>query len=234
MRTTNRFGASFERGDIAQAVDYTVVRVTLRRIQPTTCDGCGATIAIGDLYGTRYRRERYCLDETRPRHRRAAAIALAYRRAQAKETTRRTEKAQEAQLSLLGPPAKESESRGGYALDTRGNEPIDRPQQPTSGRMHRAAKPTEAKAAHDIAVRSGTQRAAVLMAIVDAGYRGMTQWEIVETTEILRSSVCARVNELEAATFVESAGERISSRNTSETVYRATSRAIRWAKGASA
>lgn len=63
MRTTNRFGASFERGDIAQAVDYTVVRVTLRRIQPTTCDGCGATIAIGDLYGTRYRREHYCLDE---------------------------------------------------------------------------------------------------------------------------------------------------------------------------
>lgn len=63
MRTTNRFGVSFERGDIAQAVDYKVVHVTLKRIRPTTCDGCGATIAIGDLYGTRYRREHYCLDE---------------------------------------------------------------------------------------------------------------------------------------------------------------------------
>lgn len=76
------------------------------------------------------------------------------------------------------------------------------------GLRHRDASDTERAAAAKIAPRSGTQRAAVYNAIAFAGPHGMTDWEIVDATGILRSAVCARRNELVRDGFVMDSGRR--------------------------
>lgn len=56
---------------------------------------------------------------------------------------------------------------------------------PTPGPAHRDAMPTEQAAAEQVAVRSGTQRARVLVALAAAGDKGLTDYEMS-----LRASIC--------------------------------------------
>lgn len=86
--------------------------------------------------------------------------------------------------------------------------PLDRPTQPRAGRHHRDAKPTEVDAALSITSISGARRVEILRVVANAGYTGMTQWEIVDRTNILRSTVAPRVNELDKGGWLEDSGRK--------------------------
>ena len=113
---------------------------------------------------------------------------------------------------------------------------LDQPQglrtvdSPAVGKHHSKAKPAEKKAALAIVPKSGTQRHTILKCVVDAGQRGRTQWEVIERTNILRSSVCARMNELEEGGWVRHGGTTRRA-GAHESLYFATTRGIRAMNG---
>jgi hypothetical protein len=109
------------------------------------------------------------------------------------------------------------------------NQPIRWPDESKPGKSHSDGKLTERKAARDGVGRWGKQRASILVAIVEAGPEGLTQWDVVGKLGILRSSVAGRVNELENGGFVAWAGTtRISPMGGPESVYVATERGVKW------
>lgn len=76
------------------------------------------------------------------------------------------------------------------------------------GLVHRDAPDTERAAAAAVLPRSGTQRARVYELLRAASERGMTDWELVDSLGMLRSSVCARRNELIREGWVIDSGRR--------------------------
>lgn len=108
-------------------------------------------------------------------------------------------------------------------------QPLDRVTQPRAGKHHRDARPTELKAALKIAPKAGTQRFEVLRRIGNAGLDGLTQWEIVNLTGFLRSSVAPRVKELVEGGWIEdSKRERKEQTGSHAVVWIATDRGRRF------
>ena len=103
---------------------------------------------------------------------------------------------------------------------------LRRVQSPAVGKSHRKAKTAEKEAAKAVVPRSGTQRFTILEEVARVGNFGRTQWELVKATGILRSSVCARVKELEEGGWVR-AGRATRRSGRLETVYFATTRGIK-------
>jgi hypothetical protein len=107
--------------------------------------------------------------------------------------------------------------------------PLDRPSQPRAGRHHKGAKSTEIGAALSVTSISGAQRVEILRVVANAGYNGMTQWEIVDRTNILRSSVAGRVNDLTEGGWLEDSGRtRVEKTNRPAIVWVATERGRRF------
>lgn len=110
---------------------------------------------------------------------------------------------------------------------------LDNLRTPTSasvGRHHSNGKPTEIKAARSVTLKAGSQRGRILVAIAEVE-EGLTQWEITHRLDILRSSVCARVNELETSGWIEPRGETKRAGTTvPEHIYFATTSGKRWAR----
>lgn len=104
---------------------------------------------------------------------------------------------------------------------------LRRADSPRSGYNARNGSKSSKRAAIAIAPTSGTQRFRILEVIVYSGKRGRTQWEIVDMANVLRSSACARVKELEEGHFIRKHGERTGPRGTSESVYYALDRGER-------
>lgn len=107
---------------------------------------------------------------------------------------------------------------------------LDRPTQPRAGKHHRDAKPTELKAALDMATKIGKQTVEVLRIIANSGYKGVTRWDLTTKHGILRSSACGRVAELERElAYIEDTGRtRIGPTGKPEGVYVATERGRRY------
>jgi hypothetical protein len=82
------------------------------------------------------------------------------------------------------------------------------PDENLPGRAHRDAPDTEREAARRIMPVTGSQRRKVLDALRTAGVRGLTDWEIVEKCDLLRSSAGARRNELVRMGFAYDSGKR--------------------------
>lgn len=81
------------------------------------------------------------------------------------------------------------------------------------GKHHRDAGPTEKQAAVAITPKTGTARRRIYEALVAAGRRGLTAWELVDITGLLRSTVDGRLNELADRHFaVKTTDKRLTAR----------------------
>lgn len=148
---------------------------------------------------------------------------------------------QEPQQSLLGPELQPRDFNAAAAVDTRSNgEPAEAelraaarslrtPTSPSAGKHHANASGPELKAALKIAPKSGTQRGVILLLIAEAEWPGIGQWELIERSGFLRSSVSGRCNELEEHGWIEKSGrEHKTPMGSDENLYVATARGKRW------
>lgn len=76
------------------------------------------------------------------------------------------------------------------------------------GQSHRDAVDTEREAASRIAPVTGTRRVQLLRAYVEAGERGLTDFESARVTRMRRSGVCGRRSELIKQGLVRDSGTR--------------------------
>jgi hypothetical protein len=83
-----------------------------------------------------------------------------------------------------------------------------------AGKVHRIAADTERAAAEKILPKTGTQRARVLAAVVEAGLYGVTDAELETHLNLRRSSICGRRNELAEGGWVRDSGKRRVDRRT--------------------
>lgn len=108
-------------------------------------------------------------------------------------------------------------------------EPVRTPKSPRAGHHHRNASETEIAAALSIVGTSGDKRFEILRVIANAGLEGLTQWQIIDKTDFLRSSVSGRVRDLVLGEWVRNSGrKRIEKTGRPAIVWIATERGRRY------
>lgn len=163
------------------------------------------------------------------------AYNLENSRSRARNTTRRTERYEDGQLSLLAPLPQTSDAapyRGVVVAGKEKSEPqgLRRASSPAVGKHHRDADATEIKAARK-QVRHGDIRERVLRAFVRAGSHGLTRHECAALTNLKLQTVCARVVELvEEGWLAKTKQTRLTESNSSAGVLVATESGARQVK----
>jgi len=94
------------------------------------------------------------------------------------------------------------------ALGVGGTSHTYRPDQPMRGKSHRGDPETSHEAARRNSVARGTQRAAVLRALVELGEYGATDFEISEALGLLRTAAGTRRKELAEMGYCEQTERR--------------------------
>lgn len=125
-----------------------------------------------------------------------AAYQLENRRARAREGVRATVRHENGQMDIFDGQVQEPIPAHAAAaiLSSGDDQGLRTASSPSVGLHHRGADKNE-RAAAKRQVKSPEKREDVLLAIVDAGHRGLTRHEIVGKTGIPLQTVCGRVGE---------------------------------------